>query len=262
MEPFWKSIWFNIAWISALVIAILIFIRTRVTAIKQKANRRSQRLLMEKELLELEQKTLRLQMNPHFIFNALNSCQAFIVKEEDKTARYLLAKFSSLMRSVLENSTQKFISLEQEIKTIDQYLTIEQISRDHVFDYEINIDPHLNAEEIKIPPMLIQPFIENAIIHGIAQVSHKGVITINFVQDSAHLICSINDNGVGREHAKELKSQIHHHHKSMALELIQSRLEILGNTDKETLMVNDLVNPDGTPAGTEVLIKIPIEIVS
>ncbi len=258
-EPFWKTWWFSISWISFIVIVILILLRARVTSVRRKANLRHERLLMEKELLELEQKTLRLQMNPHFIFNALNSVQAFIVKEEDKTARYLLAKFSNLMRAVLENSKKKFITLEQEIKTLDQYLTIEKISRDSSFDYEINVPQELHTDDISIPPMLIQPFIENAIIHGIAQVSYKGIITISFDLKEGYLLCLITDNGVGREHAKELKSQIHHHHKSRALELIQSRLEIIGNGQEESLLFNDLLNEDGSPCGTEVVMRIPFQ---
>ena len=141
--------------------------------IKAKAKQDRERLEMEKHLLELEQKALQLQMNPHFIFNALNTIQSQISEKDHQTARYQLAKFSKLMRAILENSRTSKISLETEIDTLKSYLVLEQFSRGQTFDFDIQIDLEDEDYEIFIPSMLIQPFVENAIIHGVAHLKEK-----------------------------------------------------------------------------------------
>jgi len=116
-------------------------------------------------------------MNPHFIFNALNSIQALISQKDNKAARYQLAKFSKLMRSILENSRAQTIPLEDEIQTLENYLTIECSSRGNTFDFEVTTDKNIDIEEVMIPPMMLQPFVENAIIHGVAHLTEKGKVT-------------------------------------------------------------------------------------
>lgn len=258
--PIWQTWWFQ----SAAILVGLLFVagifRFRLNQVKSKAATDRQRLEMERDLIELEQKALRLQMNPHFIFNALNSIQALIGKQDPTTSRYHLSKFSRLMRQVLENSRHGMVSLDQEIQVLEDYLSLEKFSRKDAFDYEINIDEDIDPEEEMVPPMVLQPFLENAIIHGISHLTdRKGLVTLSVFVKGRQLVCEIRDNGVGRVKAAEIKSQQEATHKSMALQVTQERLERLA--DKGTaprLIVEDLLLPDGSAAGTLVRIGIPI----
>jgi ligand-binding sensor domain-containing protein len=259
LPPIWDLRWFRAAVIGGLILIILIIAARWVSQVKRKAREEKERLEMEKGLLELEQKALRLQMNPHFIFNALNSIQGIITLRDAKTARYYLAKFSKLMRLVLENSREPLITLAGEIQTLDNYLSLEQFSRGDSFDYTIELGDDIDDEEYLIPPMILQPFIENAIIHGVAHLDHKGKIHVKFTRTDSHLECTITDNGVGRKKAAEIKSQREHHHKSTALIVTQERLNILNPGEAQSIDIQDLVAANGEAAGTRVVVRIPIK---
>ena len=250
----WQTTWFKIA-LPLLILGIIGFIfKIRLNQIKAKAQQEKERLEVEKHLLELEQKALQLQMNPHFIFNALNTIQSQISEKDHQTARYQLAKFSKLMRAILENSRTTKISLETEIETLKSYLALEQFSRGDIFDYDIITDLEDEDYEIMIPPMLIQPFVENAVIHGIAHLQKKrGEIQVRFTQEDDYLICEIKDNGIGRHQAKLLKSQLHQQHRSVAMEVTRERLMAMEGDD-ESLIIRDLEGEKGT----EVLLKIKL----
>ncbi len=258
---FWQTWWFKL--VSALLGILLIgwIIKNRINRIRQNAKREKEKLEIEKHLIGLEQKALQLQMNPHFIFNALNSIQSLISQKDNKTARYQLAKFSKLMRSILENSRVQSIQLYDEIQTLKNYLAIEQSSRGNTFDFEISTAEDIDPEELSIPPMMLQPFVENAIIHGVAHIKEKGKIEVHFSQKNNTLVCAITDNGIGRSKAKELKSQVEHQHKSMALEVTQERLDILNKDIKgqKSLEFIDLMDDEGNAAGTKVVIRLPVE---
>ena len=258
LPPFWETWWFIVAAIASGVILMLIIFTLRINQVKRKARQERERLEMEKGLLELEQKALRLQMNPHFIFNALNSIQGMIVLKDTKTARYFLAKFSRLMRQVLENSREALIPLSEEIQTLENYLSLEQFSRGESFDFQIHVDEKIDPDEFMIPPMLLQPFVENAIIHGVAHLSgQKGMISIKFRLEGAQIICTIHDNGIGREKAAKINSQQRHNHKSTALLVTQERLDILNPSAGKSIAIRDLAAADGSPAGTEVEVRVP-----
>ncbi len=257
-SPFWATWWFRLLVLGVGGILIYSIFKSRVNAVRRKAALEQERLTFEKNLLELEQKALQLQMNPHFIFNALNSIQALTTKEPKK-ARYQLAKFSKLMRSILENSREPKITLEQERETLENYLALEKFSRNNSFDYTINIDENLDSEEVLLPPMMIQPFVENAIIHGVAQKMEDGIIEISFIEKNNLLECIVQDNGVGRAEARERKSQQEHTHKSMALQVTQERLEILNEGQGgKRLEIIDMKNSDGDSEGTKVILSLPL----
>lgn len=261
LPPFWQTWWFRLVSILLGILLIGFFIRARINQIRQKAAREKEKLEMEKHLLNLEQKALQLQMNPHFIFNALNSIQSLISQKDEKTARYQLAKFSKLMRSILENSRSQLITLEDEIQTLQNYLAIEKSSRGNTFDFEVTTLLEMDTEELMIPPMMLQPFVENAIIHGVAHLTEHGKINIHFLQKNKMLECSIEDNGIGRVAAKKIKSQIEHQHKSAALEVTQERLDILNKDFRglKSLEIIDLENNEGVPSGTKVVVRLPVE---
>ena len=153
-------------------------------------------------------KSLRSQMNPHFIFNALNSVNSFIAKNDERSANRYLSDFSMLMRAVLENSEEDFIPLSKELELLELYVKLEHSRFSEKFDYHIQVDEQLNREAFLIPPMLLQPFVENAIWHGLRYKENKGSLEITFNQmDADHLQISITDDGIGRKQSAELKTR-------------------------------------------------------
>ena len=253
--PWWKQWWFTILWIAAVTIAFYIFYKWRISRINLKMNEQERKTKEEKNLLELQQKTLRLQMNPHFMFNALNSIQNNISEGNEQTARYYLAKYSKLMRMVLENSRNDLITLEEEVKMLENYLLLEKFSNNDSFDYTINIDESIENQEVLIPPMIIQPFVENAVVHGIKQLQSKGLISISFKLEDDYLTCTIQDNGVGRTHKEDAE------HKSTALIVTQERLDLLQeNKNHKTIEIIDLLDNFGKPCGTKVIVKITLQL--
>jgi sensor histidine kinase YesM len=236
-------------------------VKKRIHQIKAKANEVAEKLRLEKEVLEMEQKALRLQMNPHFIFNALNAIQDQIRAENNKGARHSLNKFSKLMRQILDSSRTDYISLELELNILDNYLNIEKLARNNSFEYTIDVNSEIDTEEEGIPPMMVQPFLENAIIHGVAGIESVGTINISFSTDKDFLWVKVEDNGVGIKKAKQLKSQKAQQHKSVALEVIQSRLQNLSNEEfSSCFSMEDKVNGDKV-SGTLVHLKIKRQVV-
>lgn len=262
--PYWMEGWFQ-AMVGAgvIFIIILIYILT-ISRIRRRAKQRQQKVELDKQMLELEQKALRLQMNPHFIFNALNSIQSLIGTGQEKEARYFLAKFSRLMRQILDNSRKNEITLKEEVETIENYLLVEKFANGDRFNYQVNVDPELEPDFVSIPPMLLQPFIENAIKHGMSgrlKEDTAGMITIGFKEENGILECTIEDNGIGREKAAELKKLSKEtYHESMSLIVTKERLDMLDpNADYKALEIVDLYDKQGEANGTKVIIRIPIE---
>lgn len=259
--PFWRKPWVMSLGILIITGIILWLFRLRIKAIRKKASETEEKLRLEKELIELEQKALRLQMNPHFIFNALNSIQSQIGTNQEQSARYYLAKFSRLMRQILDNSRSASITLEEEINTLENYLLIEKFCNGDKFDYAIEVQENLETDFIQIPPMLLQPFIENAIKHGLKHdMSKKGFIKVSMFEENGILVCSVEDNGIGREASEKNKQQSKEtYHKSTAMAVTRERLEIYRDKMKrDPLEIIDLKDASGQATGTKVEIRIPI----
>ncbi len=195
-------------------------------------------------------KSLRSQMNPHFIFNALNSVNTFIATSDERTANRYLTDFSVLMRSVLENSEQDFIPLEKEIELLQVYVQLEHFRFQDKFDYHIDVDSEINVGEYMIPPMLLQPYVENAVWHGLRYKTEKGTLTISFKKISNDSIeIKIIDDGIGRKKSKELKTTNQKMQKSKGMGNIKKRIAILNKMykDKVDVIVSDLEeNTEGT----------------
>ena len=227
-------------------IAAFYFIMKNVKA-RRKAN----------QLLYL--KSLRNQMNPHFIFNALNSVNNFIAKNDERAANKFLTDFSRLMRMVLDYSQKDFVAFEEEIQLIELYVKLEHLRFRDKFDYTIEKDPAINALDVDIPPMLIQPFIENAIWHGLRYKKDKGQLLFSIRQKESAILISIQDNGIGRAKSKAIKTKNQQKYKSTGLENVQKRIalinEIYGKNYR--LSINDLVS-DAEDSGTIVEIRIPL----
>lgn len=261
-RPFWLTWWFiTLEILFGLLLIVSIFM-WQLNRTKAKVSEENKRLLLEKEYVELEQKALRLQMNPHFIFNALNSIQAQIGNGNEQEARYYLAKFSRLMRQILDNSRSTIITLQEEINTLENYLLIEQYCNGNKFDYKVSFDDDLEIDFIKIPPMLIQPFVENAIKHGMKEhdAKTKGKIEILFREENQILECIIIDNGIGRTKAEEInKNSKETYHKSTSLIVTQERLDLMHEKQSSHhLEIIDLFDEEGKATGTKVIIRIPI----
>ena len=221
---------------------------------------RQNRLRARHDTLVIEQRLLRSQMNPHFIFNTLANIQTFILREEPEKASRFLAKFSRLVRNILDNSLEEYVSLDREIDTIESYLGLQKIRFAGKFDFSLRVDERIVAEEIYIPPMLCQPFIENSLEHGIRHREVPGWIDIVFSLRDKELLLQIMDDGVGRERARELESVGHDTHRSMATGITTDRLKILNRKSKKQirLEITDLKDDAGKALGTRVQFVFPL----
>ncbi len=214
----------------------------------------------EKELIELKMTSLRSQMNPHFIFNSLNAIKLYIIDNEKENAVYYLNKFSKLIRKILAATREKTITLAEEIETTKLYLEIENIRFANEIDTEVTIDNKLSINTIKVPSLILQPFIENAIWHGLSAKNGLKKLLISFYQEQdPHVVISIQDNGIGREKSAKIKEQKIHQRKSIGIRLTEERL---ANFCKEmnhqySLEYIDLTN-NNLASGTKVILRIPL----
>jgi tetratricopeptide (TPR) repeat protein len=216
-------------------------------------------LVTNNQKLEVEQRLLRAQMNPHFIFNALTSIQTFLLQDgQTQKGVYYLSRFAKLIRRILEHSRVNFVSLEDELETIEHYLSLQQLRYDHQFDYRIELDPDIDASEIQFPPMLLQPAVENAVEHGDLTRVAGGIIIISIHQTDDHrLEVEVRDNGIGRAASKHKSGPNgHEQHHSLSGIIIQERIELLQKTyDRATdFSINDA--PEG---GTIVHFDFPLK---
>jgi sensor histidine kinase YesM len=218
---------------------------------------RQNRLRTEQKTVALEQKLLRSQMNPHFIFNAISNISNLIDKNDNARASGYLTRFSRLVRHILESTRSDHILLEEEIQNLENYLSLQKLRFENKFDYKIIVEEEIDPEEFSIPPMLIQPFVENAIEHGIKPKQEKGFIEVRLSRDHGILICEVEDNGIGREKALEIRQ---HMHKSMATSITRERLAALNRKlrTKVSLKIIDLKSDVGKALGTLVRIGIPV----
>lgn len=234
-------------------------IRARAEEEKQKA----QTILTstQQKMAEVEMQALRAQMNPHFIFNCLNSINRYILKSDEATASLYLTRFAKLMRLILDNSSSKNVLLSNELEALKLYIEMEALRFDKKFTYEIVIDRNVNTDSIELPSLIIQPYVENAIWHGLLHKDGGGQLRINVkMADKGMLECVIEDNGVGRMKAKELKSKSATSRKSLGMQLTQSRLALLNRHAElnASISIIDMEDLHKQPAGTKVILCIPV----
>lgn len=250
--PFWKTTWF----ISSLILAFLgishLLNRQRIQTIKQREKNATK---FNKQIAEMEMKALRAQMNPHFLFNCLNSIKLLINNNDNNKANEYISKFSGLIRQVLDNSRKKMVRLDEELKTIEFYLQLEQL-RFKNFTYQIHIDNDVASDFIEIPPLLIQPYVENAIWHGLMnKKSSDRQLTIKIIKELENTLIIIEDNGIGRKHAQKLKSSKKNKITSVGTQLSNDSIEVFNKIFNKNISIHivDLTNP----TGTKVNITIP-----
>jgi tetratricopeptide (TPR) repeat protein len=214
----------------------------------------------EQNALLLKQRLLRSQMNPHFIFNSLSGIQNFIVTEKPTKASIYLSKFATLVRNILDSSVKEYVTLEKEITTIENYLELQKVRYSGKFDFSIKTDDAIDPETTMIPPMLAQPFIENAIEHGIVHSDKTGQIDVEFRLEDDVILFEVTDNGVGREKARELEAHLEKDHHSMSTSITLERLAMLNKKRKHKIIfeITDLKDNDGNAVGTFVRFGIPL----
>ncbi len=224
----------------------------------QKLESEKTRAEWERQASELEMQALRSQMNPHFIFNSLNSINMFILENNRLQASEYLSKFSKLVRLILQNSQETFIPLEKELEALQLYLELESLRFADKFEYKIAVEGNIDTTMLKVPPLIIQPYAENAIWHGLMQKKENGRLEIVIYLEEEILFYKITDDGIGRKKATELRSKSASMQKSMGMRITADRIVMLQlQRNKTSITITDLVLADGNPGGTEVLIKIP-----
>lgn len=236
-----------------LLIALSMVIYNRMQVKRQ--------LTLKKEVAEYEQKALHLQMNPHFVFNCLSSISSFIVQNGTDSALKYLSKFSKLMRLTLEYSKGSLIPIDKEIESLQNYLELEQLRFDDKFEFEIQSTENVEFN-MGLPPLLIQPFVENAILHGMVPKEGKGKISVNFDVQNQQLVCTITDDGIGLSESKLLKENSVTAHQSMALDITKKRLKIMESITSKSAKIEIIeLNSDQQKTGTKVTLFLPIQYI-
>jgi ligand-binding sensor domain-containing protein/two-component sensor histidine kinase len=256
--PWWATWTFRIPFGLFLISSIWYAISRRFKSLRRKHDVEKKMLTIEKQFIEVQQKALRLQMNPHFIFNSLNSIQHFIIEQDEESAHMYLANFSSLMRKILENSKYNQITLSEDLATIELYLELEKLRFTNHFSYNIDIEESINPNLVKVPPMLLQPYLENAIWHGLMPKKNKGKLEIKIERfDKNTLVFRIIDDGIGREKAAEITRK-RKNHKSTGMKNIEDRIALMNdlNNTKMKVKIIDLYDDDKNAVGTEVNLYI------
>ncbi|WP_240640240.1 tetratricopeptide repeat protein [Mangrovimonas spongiae] len=225
---------------------------------------RQHKLKNEKKIITLEQEMLRNQMNPHFIFNSLNSIKLYIINNEKENAVYYLNKFSKLIRKILIASTEKEISLHDELETMALYMNIENIRFSNEIDFSITINDNVNTDLIKVPSLILQPFLENALWHGLSSKSGEKKITLKVSKSSPEFVTiSITDNGIGREASRKIREQKKLKRKSVGLDITKARLANFSKhyANDYSIEIIDLYS-DNKASGTKVIVNIPVRAIA
>jgi two-component sensor histidine kinase len=254
--PIVQQGWFLL--LCGMLITGLIYLiyQYRIRKIKNEAE---EKMEMNKKIAELELKALRSQMNPHFMFNSLNSIKNFILRSEKKEAAEYLSNFAHLIRLILQNSREKKISLQDELETLMLYIELEQLRFDDEFEFHCQIGDGVQMEQTTIPPMILQPYVENAIWHGLMHKKGKGKLSLIFEKCNDKICIIIEDDGVGRDKALEMKEKSIRKYKSMGMGITQDRIHLMNqmNAFGISVDVHDLkIDSDGE-TGTRVTVKVP-----
>ncbi len=235
----------------------------RIRAEEEKQQARIEALQNKQKAIETRLQSLRLQMNPHFLFNALNSVQQMILANEEMVATRYLSKFSKLLRTILVHSDKEFVTLKEELEILNLYIDLESMRFKDSFKYEIECDDGIDTDEIKLPTLLIQPFVENAIWHGLMHKEGERLLLVKFSEYSDSIHCIIEDNGIGRDRSRQAKLATGQgkKHTSKGIQVSMERLEAMGNGNgcKGSLDIIDLKDENGNAAGTRVQIVFPIQ---
>jgi LytS/YehU family sensor histidine kinase len=242
--------------------ATFLIFKRREQQIKKKQALELSHLQLQNDLRLTQQNALKAQMNPHFLFNVLNSIKGYIYENDKKNAARYLGDFSNLVRKVLELSSLPVVSLEMELEALKLYIDLEAMLLQNDFKYSIEIDENVDSSGIKVPALLLQPYVENAFKHGLRHKhGHKELnIHVIYKANDELLVISISDNGIGRAAAEKINKGTRSDHQSFASEAMQRRIELLNHQKKGVVGVElvDNFNPEGNPVGTTVIIRVHV----
>ncbi len=258
-KTIFEQTWFIILMILLSIAVIWFMLTWRIKRIKLV---QSAKIANAEKIARLEQQALKAQMNPHFIFNCLNSIQQYVIDKDVQGANKFITGFAKLIRQTLDNSGKQNISVAEEESFLRSYLELEKSRFEDKFDYNIHIDHAIEKEHDCLPPMLLQPYIENCIRHGIMHKNNgKGLIDIQFKLKERNLVCSVTDNGVGREAANAFKSMQHVSYQSKGISLTGQRIKMMNKNNQSDIILNieDLVDSSRQPCGTRITIVVPLE---
>ncbi len=257
-KPFWLTWWFASIIILLIVLVTYTFYKYRIRSIRNKAKLRSD---YEIKLNELENSALRTQMNPHFIFNSLNTINSFINRNDPTKANQYISKFSKLIRLILDHSREKKITLTEELEVLELYIQLERIRFDNKFEYSITINDAIDTDTTEIPPLIIQPFVENAILHGLLPLEKDGLLKVSVQRNNSTLLCVVEDNGIGRQQVKINRPPANEKRKSHGIDITLKRIELFNKEHHfgGTVSIHDLRNAAGNAAGTRVEIPVAFE---
>lgn len=258
--PWWRQWWFFMLVILLIIMTLYSYYRSRLKSLSYKNQLLEENVKLEQNLRQSVLTTIKSQMNPHFLYNALNTIQAYIYSNDKENAGKYLIKFSKLTRKVLDMSEQETVGLDEELETLTLYLELEKARFDDDFHFEIDVNDLESQDYIRIPPMLIQPYVENAVKHGLLHKIGDKILKIKFVERNQALHVFVDDNGIGRKRSSELNKNRNKGHKSFASEANAKRLEVLnyGKADHVSVSIEDKYDDFGKPLGTRVELRIPI----
>jgi ligand-binding sensor domain-containing protein len=255
--PFWATWWFRAAMVLLFGITIWFLYRWRIGQIRKEAALKTE---FNQRIARTEMAALRAQMNPHFVFNCLSSINRFILVNKPNEASDYLTKFSRLIRLILDNSRTETVPLDKELDALKLYMEMEQMRFSDRFVYSLVVGKDVQPEHLEVPPLLFQPFVENAIWHGLMHKKEQGLLEVRVFYMDKKLCVEVEDNGIGRQRAMELKSRSATVHKSLGMKVTTDRLEVINqlyDTNAE-VMIDDLENDQGEPVGTKVRIVLGI----
>ncbi|MHC9089578.1 sensor histidine kinase [Tenacibaculum sp. IMCC1] len=256
-KPFWKTLWFILLIVSIILGATILYFKQAMLKKEKERIAQLEKISLEKELIAINLTALRSQMNPHFIFNALNSIQDLVLQQDTDASYDYIVLFAKLIRSTLNYTNQDFIPIEKELEFLNVYLQLEKLRFGDDFNYTITYDSH---EELEVPSLLIQPFIENALVHGLLHKEGEKKLDITFNLSENTLQCIITDNGIGRKKSKEINLRQGNRHESFALNSIKKRLEIFQKqyVTKIGFVIEDIYK-NNNPNGTRVIVTMPFK---
>jgi Histidine kinase/Two component regulator propeller len=262
-KPFWATYWFIGLGLLLFGLGVYTLYQNRIARLAKETKLYSEKLVLEQDLQKSLLTSIKSQMNPHFIFNALNTIQSYIYLNDKQNASSYLVKFSELTRMILDMSNNEFITLKDEIKTVKLYLELEKMRFEDTLVYTLAIDLQLSQEYTLLPSMLIQPYIENALKHGLMHKKNDRTLLIDFSLNESCLQVVIDDNGVGRKKSNEINQQRANRYQSFATKANQKRLELLnvGHHEQIGIDIIDKIDADNQAIGTKVVLQIPIKVV-
>ena len=246
--------------LSAVIIVLALVFIFGYIQVRKSQERKVDQAEQNSKLAESKLMALRAQMNPHFVFNSINTAQSLVLNSNKQDSYEFLSKFAKLLRRVLENSATTFVPLEDELEQLRLYVELEALRFSDKFTFEISVDEALENGVVEIPSMILQPFVENAIVHGLVNLKERdGLLKIDLIKENEVMICTIEDNGVGRKRSREIKQQKEKYYKSVAIPNTSERLKILREITSENIQIELIdLEEDGVAVGTKIILHMPL----